>query len=161
MGQRGELLVRDPRLCSPELIAFLSRWEGRRLKPYQDVAGLWTVGVGHLLGRATPTQWLYTEAEVDELLSRDLERIGRGVERLCGPLAQHRFFSLVSFAFNVGLGSLQRSVLRQRVLRGAANAGDAFLMWNKAGGRIIHGLTLRRHAERDLYCGRTQPQYDS
>ncbi len=161
MGQRGELLVRDTRLCSPELIAFVSRWEGRRLRPYQDVAGLWTVGVGHLLGRETPTKWRYTEAEIDDLLGRDLERVRHGVDRLCGQLAEHQRDSLISFAFNVGLGALQRSTLRQRVRRGDAHAGDAFLLWNKAGGNVIRGLTLRRHAERNWYCGRAQPEHDS
>ncbi len=160
MGERGELLVRGPGFRQARLIAFLSHWEGRRSRPYQDVVGLWTVGVGHLLGRETPTKWHYTEDEIDALLALDLERYERGVIRLCGRLDQSQHHALCSFAFNVGLGSLQRSTLRQRVLRRADNAGDAFLSWNKAGGRVIRGLTLRRQAERALYCG-SQPEYDS
>ena len=160
MGERGELLVRQPGLQPSQLIAFLSLWEGRRTRPYQDVIGLWTVGVGHLLGRDRPTKWEYTEDEIDALLALDLHRYERGVVRLCGRLDQSQHYALCSFAFNVGLGNLQRSTLRQRVLRGDPKAGDAFLSWNKAGGRVIRGLTLRRDAERAWYSGGTQSEYD-
>lgn len=133
-------------------LALITKWEGSRTRPYRDVTGLWTVGVGHLLRVDTPTQWLYTEDEIHGLLGGDLDRTEAGVTRLCGDrLAQCQFDALVSFAFNCGLGALQRSTLRQRVLRGDRNAGDAFLVWNKAGGKVWAGLTARRVDERALY----------
>lgn len=142
--------------------AFIKAWEGCHLRPYQDVAGLWTVGVGHLLGAERPTRWSYTEEEIDALLVADVGGAERGVVRLCGDgLAQCHFDALVSFAFNCGLGRLQGSTLRQRVLRGDPEAGDEFLKWNRAGGRVVRGLTLRRQAERDMYRGRAEPEYDS
>jgi lysozyme len=136
---------------SPIGRAMITRWEGCRLRPYRDVVGLWTVGVGHLLGADEPTQWLYTEAEVDGLLARDLARTELGVQRLCGNVAQPQFDALVSFTFNCGVGALQRSQLRQRVLRRDPSAGDALLVWNKAGGKVWAGLTARRKDERARY----------
>ena len=31
------------------------------------------------------------------------------------------------------------------------NAGDAFLLWNKAGGKVLKGLVNRRKKERELF----------
>ena len=137
---------------SPTGRALIRKWEGCRLRPYRDVAGLWTVGVGHLLGSNEPTKSLYTEEDVDGLLTADLARTEHGVARLCGDgLAQPQFDSLVSFTFNCGVGALQRSQLRQRVLRRDPCAADAMLAWNKAGGKVWAGLTARRADERALY----------
>jgi len=57
--------------------------------------------------------------EVDEILAQDLQRFEVGVRRLCPDgLTPGRFGALVSFAFNVGLGNLQRSSLRMKHNRG-------------------------------------------
>ena len=131
--------------------------EGVRLKPYQDPIGLWTVGVGHLIGdgKTLPIEWFrtFTMDEVDELLKKDLAKFERGVLRLCpNYLTQPRFDALVSFAFNVGLGNLQSSTLRQKHNRGdILGAAQEFLKWNKAGGRVLRGLTVRRQDESTLY----------
>lgn len=131
--------------------------EGVRLKPYQDPIGLWTVGVGHLIGdgKTLPIEWFRTLTidEVDELLKSDLRKFERGVLRLCpNHLTQSRFDALVSFAFNVGLGNLQASTLRQKHNRGdILGASQEFLRWNKAGGRVLRGLTIRRKDESNLY----------
>ncbi len=128
-----------------------------RLKPYQDPIGLWTVGVGHLIGdgKTLPIEWFRTLTidEVDELLKSDLRKFERGVLRLCpNHLTQSRFDALVSFAFNVGLGNLQASTLRQKHNRGdILGASQEFLKWNKAGGRVLRGLTIRRKDESNLY----------
>lgn len=131
--------------------------EGVRLKPYQDPIGLWTVGVGHLIGngKTLPIEWFrtFTMDEVDELLKKDLQRFERGVLRLCPNfLTQSRFDALVSFAFNVGLGNLQASTLRQKHNRNdVLGAAKEFLRWNKAGGKVFRGLTIRRQDESNLY----------
>jgi GH24 family phage-related lysozyme (muramidase) len=131
--------------------------EGVRLKPYKDPIGLWTVGVGHLIGdgKTLPIEWFrtFTMDEVDELLKKDLQRFERGVLRLCpNYLTQSRFDALVSFAFNVGLGNLQASTLRQKHNRNDVfGAAKEFLKWNKAGGKVFQGLTIRRQDESNLY----------
>jgi lysozyme len=92
--------------------------------------------------------------EVDAILSQDLARFERGVARLCPASTSHQgqFDALVSFAFNVGLGNLQRSSIRMRYNRGdIEGAADAFLMWTKAAGKVLPGLVKRRNDERALF----------
>jgi lysozyme len=95
--------------------------------------------------------------EVDAILAEDLARFERGVARYC-PAAvnsQGQFDALVSFAFNVGLGNLQRSSIRMRYNRGdIEGAADAFLMWTKAAGRVLPGLVKRRQDERAMFLAR-------
>lgn len=153
---------------SPEAIKMIKHHEGVRSRPYRCPALLWTVGVGHVIDPAhigvklderknlpIPDGWdrALSAQEVDELLADDLARFERGVLRMCpNGLNQPRFDALVSFAFNVGLGNLQRSSIRMRHKRGDyAGAAEAFLMWTKAGGRVLPGLVKRRQDERALY----------
>jgi GH24 family phage-related lysozyme (muramidase) len=91
--------------------------------------------------------------EVDEMLAKDLGSFEAGVRRLCPDgLTPGRFGALVSFAFNVGLGNLQRSTLRMKHNRGDYDgAAEAFLDWTKAGGKVLKGLVTRRNDERALY----------
>ena len=135
----------------------IKHYEGCHLKPYRDPIGLYTVGYGHLIGdgKSLPIEWFrtFTMDEVDELLKKDLAKFEKGVLRLCpNHLTQSRFDALVSFAFNVGLGNLQSSTLRQKHNRGdILGAAQEFLKWNKAGGQVLRGLTVRRQDESTLY----------
>ena len=142
--------------------------EGFRLKPYRCPAKLWTVGVGHVLypaqGRLpldqrdafplkTEDNRTFSKAEVDGLLNTDLIRFEVGVARLFPMvLTQNQNDALVSFAFNLGLGGLQRSTLRQKVLRGEIEeAANEFLKFVRGGGKILPGLVKRRNDERALF----------
>lgn len=135
----------------------IKRFEGCHLEPYRDPIGLWTVGWGHLIGdgKTLPIEWFrrLTQDEADRLLEKDLEKFERGVLRLCpNHLTQHRFDALISFSFNLGLGNLQNSTLRQKHNRNdVSGAAKEFLKWNKASGKVFRGLTLRRQAESNLY----------
>jgi len=146
-------------VVSDKCIDMIKHHEGVRLRPYRCPAGLWTVGVGHLIGdgKTLPDAWnrTFTMEEVNDILKEDLRRFERGVLRLCpNGLTQSRFDALVSFSFNVGLGNLQRSSVRMRHNRGDyAGAAEAFLMWTKAAGRMLPGLVKRRQDERSLYLG--------
>ena len=155
---------------SPKAIKMIMHHEGVRQKPYRCPAKLWTVGVGHVLypeqgkqpidqrdafqGRPEDMR-VYTNEEVDGILRSDLDRFERGVERYCPvPLSQGQFDALVSFSFNVGLGTLQRSTLRQKVVRGdSEGAAEEFLKYCLAGGKILKGLQNRRRDERALFLG--------
>jgi lysozyme len=153
---------------SPKAIAMIQHHEGIRYKPYKCPARLYTVGVGHVL---YPEQGklkvenrdefllrpednrVWTKDEVDGLLKFDLARFERGVAQFCPvPLTQGMFDGLVSFSFNVGLGTLQRSTLRQKLLRGdKTGAGEELLKYCMAGGKILRGLQNRRIDERALF----------
>jgi lysozyme len=68
------------------------------------------------------------------------------------PISDDQAAALADFAFNLGAGALQASTLLRMVNRGDfADAADQFMRWNKAGGRILKGLTRRRAAERALF----------
>jgi len=142
--------------------------EGFKLKPYRCPARLWTVGVGRVLyaiqGRlpldqrdafplAPEDNRTFSKAEVDGLLAFDLQRFEVGVARLFPMgLTQNQNDALVSFAFNLGLGGLQRSTLRQKMLRGETQeAADEFLKFVRGGGKILPGLVKRRNDERALF----------
>ena len=142
--------------------------EGVRFKPYRCPAKLWTIGVGHVLypdqGRlpldqrdafplAPEDNRTFSRAEVDGLLAFDLQRFEVGVSRLFPMgLTQNQNDALVSFAFNLGLGGLQRSTLRQKMLRGETQeAADEFLKFVRGGGKILPGLVKRRNDERALF----------
>jgi lysozyme len=94
----------------------------------------------------------FSKDEVNGILRADLQRFERGVAQLIPvALTQGQFDALVSFAFNLGLGGVQRSTLRQKVLRGEAEAADEFLKFTRGGGKVLPGLVKRRQDERSLF----------
>lgn len=144
---------------SAEGLNLIKRFEGVRNRPYRCSAGLWTVGVGHLIGdgKLLPKSWdkIFTEEEINALLIRDLNRFERGVRMYIKvPLRQCEYDSLCSFAFNLGLGTLQRSTLRQKINRGdKEGAAKEILKYCRAGGKIVRGLQIRREAEYRMFLG--------
>lgn len=142
---------------SKECLKMLAHHEGVRQKPYKCPAGLWTVGVGHLIGdgKTLPDSWnkTFTLDEVYDILAKDVVRFERGVNKyIIVPLRQNEFDALVSFSFNLGLGVLQRSTLRQALNRGdKEGAITSLLKYNKAGGKVLRGLDNRRKDEAALF----------
>jgi lysozyme len=145
--------------ASEKCLKMLAHHEGVRTKPYRCPAGLWTVGVGHLIGdgKSLPDSWnrTFTLEEVYAILAKDVERFERGVSRLITyPLSQNEYDAIISFAFNLGLGCLQRSTLRSALNRGdKITAIESLLKYNKAGGKILRGLDNRRKDEAALFKG--------
>jgi len=130
--------------------------------PYRDSVGFWTIGYGHLLSRNRSLKPFPKGLKIESisklhatkvLLAEDLEKFERGVLRLINvPLTDGQFGALVSFSFNLGLGSLQVSTLRKRV--NSEEHDDVpyqLSRWCMAGGRKLKGLVRRRHAEGLLY----------
>ena len=158
-------------MISAKALKMISHHEGVRNKPYRCPARLWTVGVGHVIDPnhakvpfeqrsylEIPDGWnrVFTREEVDAILAKDLERFERGVLKYCPTAGSNQSWldSLVSFSFNVGLGTLQRSTLRQKHNRGDyAGAADELLKYSFAGGKVLKGLLNRRKDERALYLG--------
>ena len=145
---------------SDKLIKLLRHHEGVKNKPYKCPAGLWTVGVGHLIGdgKTLPASWnkTFTNEEIDAILKRDLNRFELGVHKMLPNvlLRQHEFDSIVSFCFNLGLGCFQRSTIRQALLRGDKEAAmESLVKYCRAGGKILKGLQNRRLDERKLFLG--------
>ena len=70
------------------------------------------------------------------------------------PTTQNQFDAMVSLCYNIGAGNFRKStVLREHRSANYSQAAKAFLMWNKAGGKVLNGLVARREAEKALYLG--------
>ena len=143
---------------SEQGLKLIRHHEGVRNRPYRCPAGLWTVGVGHLIGdgKSLPAEWnrVFSTEEIDGILKRDLRRFELGVHKMLPnmPLRQGEFDALVSFCFNLGLGCFQRSTVRQALLRGDKTQAMASLIkYCRAGGKILKGLQTRRLDEKALF----------
>ena len=142
----GEMSVSDRGV---ELIA---KYEGCRLEAYKCPAGVWTIGYGHTEG-VQQGQTLPSIEAAKALLKQDLKKYGGYVNNcvkkglISFPLTQNQFDALTSFCYNCGNGSLQTLVSG----RDAFTVADKLLLYNKAGGKVLAGLTKRREEERALF----------
>jgi lysozyme len=128
-----------------------------RFRAYVDPVGILTIGWGHTnaAGRQFAAGTVWTQAECDAALREDLATFEQGVRAAVKVgLEPCQFDALVSFAYNCGLGNLKTSTLLRKVnRRDFAGAAREFARWNKAGGRVLSGLTRRRAAEATLFQG--------
>lgn len=139
---------------TPALLHLLRHYEGLRLEPYYCPGGYYTIGYGHVLSKQQARNTGSITHEQAELwLAQDAADAQASVTRLIPrPLAPYEHDALTSFTFNLGAGALQRSTLRQHVLRQEHHsAAEQFLRWIYAGGRPLKGLIKRRHTERALF----------
>ena len=134
-------------------IALIKEFESCKLTAYKDSVGVWTIGYGHT--RSARQGMVITQDQADELLALDVTTHATGVYKaLQVKLEQHQFDAVVSLAFNVGVNAVRNSTLLKMINRGDDKLAAAqFDRWNKAGGKVLAGLTRRRAAERRMYEG--------
>lgn len=139
---------------SPNGVELIKHFEGCKLTAYRCSADVWTIGYGST-GPHVYEGLSITEEYAEELLRDDLLRFESGVlSAVTVPINQDQYDALVSFAFNVGLGNLKSSTLLRKLnSRNYVGAGNEFQRWNRAKGRVLNGLTRRRHAESRLFQG--------
>ena len=132
-------------------IELIKHFEGCELEAYKCPAGVWTIGYGHIKGVKEGMK--ITEHQAEEMLKSELhEYEGYINDYVTVPLNQNQFDAMVSWVYNLGGGNLKASTLLK-----VLNAGDydgvpaQMLRWNKAGGKVLEGLTRRRQAEADLF----------
>lgn len=131
-------------------VALIKNAEGLRLDAYQDMAGVWTVGYGHT-GDVKAGDHI-TAHQADVILRMDLEKFETGINTLALDLNENEFSALVSFAFNLGLGALERSYLLTRLRCGEKDkAALEFMKWVNAAHHVQPGLVKRRAAEKALF----------
>ncbi len=144
-------------ITSKQGIDLIKQFEGVRLKPYKDVIGIWTYGIGaihDINGKpVTASTEPLTIQQAEQLLAKQLKTYEDFVNKNNKiPLTQNQFDSCVSLCYNIGPGNfLKSSVLRYCNKKAYKEAADGFLLWNKAGGKVIQGLINRRIAERSLF----------
>lgn len=140
-----------PRHIGHRGLDLIKSFEGCKLTSYLCPANVWTIGYGST-GPTVKRGMTITQQEADRLLADDLTRFEHGVERVAPHTTDNQFDALVSFAFNLGVRALEGStLLRLHNARDHAGAKAQFGRWNKAGGRVLAGLTRRRAAEAALY----------
>ena len=132
----------------------IKQFEGISKKAYLDSVLIPTIGVGHT-GPEVHMGMEITDEQVDEYLKEDLKEAEEAVNKLVKvDLTQDQFDALVSFTFNLGAGNLQQSTLLKKVNAGdTEGAAQEFQKWNRAGGKVLVGLTKRRLGEADLFRG--------
>lgn len=137
------------------LVRVVMRFEGCRLKSYQDIVGVWTIGWGETLGVGPGMVW--TQDQADAKLRQRVGQFMLAVLAKCPVLHLEppgRVVAATSLAYNIGLGAFgASSVSRYSNSEQWELAAKAFWLWNKAGGRVVRGLDVRRHVESGIYLG--------
>lgn len=134
--------------------AKIKEFEGCRLEAYRCPAGVLTIGYGHTGPDVMPGMRI-THAEADVLFDRDIERFEGQLRQVVGTvnLRQCQWDAIVSLAYNIGIGAFSRSTLLRKIMSNPDNPAirAEFLKWNKAGGKVLPGLTKRREWEARRY----------
>lgn len=128
---------------------------------YYDPVNVLTIGYGHTNHHApkfdAATVW--SQAQCDAALAGDMKTFEDHVNRQARvPLAQHEFDALVSWAFNTG-GPSTATLWKELNAGNKAAIPGKLAQWNKAGGKVLNGLTRRRKAEGLLFQGKIQEAY--
>jgi lysozyme len=140
-------------VAGSSLLAFIAGWEGTETTVYQDVLvpAVYAVCNGHTVPASAMGE-VWTEERCVETLAADTKEHG---ERLLSCVAvdasRNTIAAFTSLAFNVGTGAVCKSTAIRLLNAGKhAEACNAILAWNRAGGRVVKGLVKRREAERKL-----------
>lgn len=140
-------------------IELIQRWEGCKLTAYPDPATggePLTIGYGHTSAAGAPAVkkgMKITQQQADEILVNDLVKYEMAVSKaLTRNPTENQFSAMTSLCFNIGPGNFAKSSVVKKFNAGdLAGAANSFLLWNKAGGVVMRGLTRRREAERELF----------
>ncbi len=138
-------------------IDLIKEFEGFEGKAYRDPVGIWTIGYGTTkaagVGVDPRDGMTITQDDAERYLQLAVQKFAAKIEDLIDvPVTDNQFGALVSLAYNIGPSALAKSTVMKRLNAGDyQGAADAFAMWNKAGGKVLTGLTRRRAAERELF----------
>jgi lysozyme len=136
----------------------IQEFEGLSLVPYLCSAKVATIGYGATFypsgKKVTLQDAPISLATAKWMLKETANKFAADVDKMIkANVNQNQFNAIVSLAYNIGLGGLAKSSLLKKV---NVNPSDptirnSFLVWNKAGGRVLDGLTKRRTKEANLY----------
>ena len=144
-------------MINREALDLIKEFEGFRSKAYKDAVGIWTIGYGTTamagVGIEPKAGMEITEAQALAYLDAAVAKFEHNVTKvLKRPANENEYGAMVSLAYNIGPAAFAKSsVLRLFNAGDKEGAGAAFLLWNKAGGKVLAGLTRRRKAERALF----------
>lgn len=136
----------------------ICKFEGLSLTPYLCPAKIPTIGYGSTYypngKKVTLKDKAITKQKAFDMFKIIADEFAIKVDKLItSKISQNKFNSLVSFAYNCGINNLGISTLLKKV---NFNPDDLtikneFLKWNKAGGKVVKGLTTRREIESQIY----------
>lgn len=143
-------------------INLIKQFEGCRLEAYKCPAGVWTIGYGTtnadkaileaVLGKgATVKKGLkITQKQAETLLKKSVakkydSKVNKYYKKY--KFNQNQFDALVSFAYNIG----SIDGLTANGTRTIVQISSKILAYDKAGGKVLPGLTRRRKAEKALF----------
>jgi lysozyme len=133
--------------------ALIAPWEGYSAKPYKDLVGVVTVCFG---STHNVQQRTYSREECEAILRTDIGRHLNGVAQcIQHPLKENEWVAVTSWTFNVGINAACGSTLVRKINAGqpASVWCGELLRWNRAGGKVVRGLTNRRKAEYAICVG--------
>ena len=144
-------------------LKLIQEFESFEAKPYLDSARVWTIGYGStyypngkkVTGKDKPINRLYAETIQKNVIENDFEPVinellKNEIEK--GFINQNMFDAILSLTYNIGVNGFKRSSVLKWLKQGdKENASNAFLLWNKSGGKVLKGLVNRRKKERELF----------
>ena len=150
---------------SPAGVDAIKKFEGFRENAYQDSVGIWTIGYGTTeaaLGRpVTPGMTMSEEVASNHLTHHLNSSYEPSVKRyVTADVTQGEFDAMVSFVYNLGSGSFKNSTLLKKFNNGDhEGTAEEFKRWNKAGGKVLAGLTSRRNEEKKTFLDQSIPKH--
>ena len=144
-------------------LRLIQEFESFEANPYLDSARVWTIGYGStyypngkkVTGRDKPITREYAETIQRNVIKNDFEPVINELlknEIASGFITQNMFDAILSLTYNIGVNGFKKSSVLRLLKQGdKQNAADAFLLWNKAGGKVLKGLVNRRKKERELF----------
>lgn len=134
------------------LVKLIRDSEGCRLNSYQDVGGIWTIGYGQTKDVKEGMVWTQQQADED-LLETAWEVLNQALNAsfVLKKATSQRQAAIADFIYNLGIGNYNSSTLKKHVDKeNWASAYTEIKKWNKAGGKVLKGLTIRREREASL-----------
>lgn len=139
-------------------LELIKKYEGLSLKPYVCPAGHVTIGYGNtyypngkkVLMSDKPITKIQAEQMLEFVANKDFA--SKVEDYVIPEIGQSMIDALVSFAYNVGVANFKSSTLLKKVnAMDYTGAKEEFKKWNKAGNRVLPGLTKRRAEEAELF----------
>ena len=137
-------------------ISLIEEFEGKRLRAYDDGIGVFTIGIGTIRypnGKKVQKGDVITDQQAQEFLLHDLKNFEKVINDVVKvELTQNQYDAIVSLTYNIGSTAFRKSTLLRKLnAKDYKGAAEQFLVWNKAGGKVMRGLMRRREAERNLF----------
>ena len=134
------------------LLKLIKESEGCKLNSYRDCIGIWTLGYGQTQGIKQGMAWSQQQAD-DDLIKTAMAVLDRAVKYspILATANIEKLAAIADFIYNLGVGNYAKSTLKKQVDAGNWLAASSEIKkWDKAGGKVLKGLTIRRNKEAEL-----------